>query len=134
MVRRVLLVTGFVVAALGLAALGGWLGSERLAAGRRPSLASGLLAGLASSGSCCGGGQAGTAATSGATAAGSVVTAGSSALERAAVDTYRASTGDQSVVEAKVTDYGCHVQADIYRDGRRVRSYVLRRGQWAEIR
>lgn len=133
--RRALLVSGVVVAALALVGFGDWLGSRPLAAGRPPSLASGtgaasglasgaasgLPAGAGPFGSCCGGSRAAAAASP-------------SALRQAALDAYRAGTGDQSTVEAKVTDYGCHVQADIYRDGQRVRSYVLRAGQWEEIK
>lgn len=105
MSRRLSLVAGVVVVALGLFALGGWLGPGPLDPGR-------------SLRSCCGSTQAG---------------AGTS-TEQAALNAYRVGTGDQSVVQAKVIDYGCHVQADIYKDGQRVRSYVLRGGQWAEIR
>lgn len=106
MSRRLSLVAGVVVVALGLFALS--------------FFGSGLLAGAGSLGSCCGSERAGAGT--------------STALEQAALNAYRVGTGDQSVVQAKVIDYGCHVQADIYKDGRRVRSYVLRDGQWAEIR
>jgi len=106
MSRRVWLVAGVVVVALGLFALS--------------PLGSGLLAGAGSLGSCCGSTQAGAGT--------------STALEQAALNAYRVGTGDQAVVQAKVIDYGCHVQADIYKDGQRVRSYVLRGGQWVETR
>ncbi|RJQ06875.1 MAG: hypothetical protein C4551_07510 [Bacillota bacterium] len=55
------------------------------------------------------------------------------ALDQLALDTYRASTGDQSPVDVRVRDYGCHLQADIYRDGEVVKRYFFASGQWVEI-
>lgn len=55
------------------------------------------------------------------------------ALEQAALEVYRQQTGDTGRVEIRVRDFGCHVQAEIYKDGRLVKSYSYRQGQWQEI-
>ena len=55
------------------------------------------------------------------------------ALEQAARDIYRQQTGDSGPVEVRLLDFGCHLQADIYRDAKRVTSYSFRGGEWQEI-
>lgn len=54
-------------------------------------------------------------------------------LEQAALDLYRRQTGDTGPVRVQVRDFGCHLQADVYRDGRLVKSYVYRYGQWQDV-
>ncbi|MDI6823305.1 MAG: hypothetical protein QME93_09710 [Bacillota bacterium] len=54
-------------------------------------------------------------------------------LEQAALDLYRRQTGDTGPVQVQVRDFGCHLQADVYKDGRLVNSYVYRYGQWQDI-
>lgn len=54
-------------------------------------------------------------------------------LEQAALDLYRQQTGDTGPVQVQVRDFGCHLQADVYKDGRLVKSYTYRYGQWQEI-
>lgn len=46
---------------------------------------------------------------------------------------YREQTGDNSQVEAKVQDFGCHIQVDIYKNGSRIKSYAWRGGQFSQI-
>ncbi|MEW6398273.1 MAG: hypothetical protein AB1503_03780 [Bacillota bacterium] len=55
------------------------------------------------------------------------------ALEQAALEVYREQTGDTGPVRVQVRDFGCHLQADVYKDGRLVESYIYRYGQWQEI-
>jgi len=55
------------------------------------------------------------------------------ALEQAALDLYRRQTGDTGPVRVQVRDFGCHLQADVYKDGRLVKSYVYRYGQWQDV-
>lgn len=45
---------------------------------------------------------------------------------------YVAQTGDKQV-EAEVTDYGCHIQCDIVKDGEIIKSYTYRDGQFIEM-
>ena len=54
-------------------------------------------------------------------------------LQQAALDLYRRQTGDTGPVQVQVRDFGCHLQADVYKDGRLVKSYTYRYGQWQEI-
>lgn len=55
------------------------------------------------------------------------------ALEQSALERYRQQTGDPGPVEVRLRDFGCHVQADIYKAGQRVKSYSYWGGQWQEI-
>lgn len=134
MLRRACVIAGVLVCALVLMALGGWIASGRVAGG--PRLLGGTGRGIF--GSCCGGGVAagslGGGAGTGSVGAGGSAATGLDALQKAAVDAYRAGTGDQSEVEAKLTNYGCHIQADIYKAGERVGSYAWRGTGWQEIK
>ncbi len=56
-----------------------------------------------------------------------------SAASAAAFDAYRATHPAGQGLEAKVTDYGCHIQVDIEKDGRIVASYSYKDGKASEI-
>ena len=54
--------------------------------------------------------------------------AGASALEA-----YRKANPGEKGLETEVTDYGCHIQVDIQKGGKIVKSYSYRDGAVSEI-
>lgn len=71
-------------------------------------------------GGCCGGGASGRSTTS---------KEQLSALETQALDSFKTKFGDQKVT-AKASDYGCHIQIDIYDSNKKlIHSYAYRGGQ-----
>ncbi len=101
---KVVLGIGLVaVAVVGLLWTGSLFGSSRAGAG-----------GLGFRGGCCG-----TLGAGGGAAGAAGGAAGAASLEESALSAYRAETGDQGEVTVRVTDFGCHVQADVVKDGRR---------------
>ncbi|MBU2027016.1 MAG: SurA N-terminal domain-containing protein [Proteobacteria bacterium] len=84
--------------------------------------------------SCCGSGGGGGAGGCG-------TKQGSGALDpelkskasAAALDAYRETHPAEKGLEAKVTDYGCHIQVDIEKEGKIVASYSYNDGQVFEI-
>lgn len=54
-------------------------------------------------------------------------------IQQQALAYYRQQTGDQSQVDVKVQDFGCHVQADVFKNGKKVKSYAFRDGQFNEV-
>ncbi|MEW6333874.1 MAG: hypothetical protein AB1558_06365, partial [Thermodesulfobacteriota bacterium] len=46
----------------------------------------------------------------------------------AAIDAYRKTNPAEKDVTAQVTDYGCHIQVDIEKEGKVVRSYTYQNG------
>jgi hypothetical protein len=53
--------------------------------------------------------------------------------EKAGLEAFQKSNPGEKGITAKVTDYGCHVQVDIQKDGRVVKSYSYQRGKVFEI-
>lgn len=56
-----------------------------------------------------------------------------SSASAAALDVYRETHPAEKGLEAKVTDYGCHVQVDVEKEGKIVASYSYRDGKVSEI-
>jgi hypothetical protein len=88
-------------------------------------------------GSCCGtGGSAGAGGCTGGGAGGCGTKQDSSTLDpdlkrkasAAAIDAYRKTNPAEKDVVAQVTDYGCHLQVDIEKRGKVVRSYTYQNG------
>lgn len=143
--RRLSLLLAIAVAAGAAAAWGltagtgaarGWTGAvSAVGDGIAPLVRQVSLAGSGAGGCCAwpaAGGFCGVRGTPGGPGA-----AGPSAvpgdLERSALDQYRADTGDTGPVTVQITNFGCHLQADIYRDGKVVRSYAWGYGGWLPI-
>jgi predicted nucleic acid-binding Zn ribbon protein len=90
--------------------------------------------------SCCGSGG-GDSARAGGSAGGCGTKQASGTLDpklkstasAAALDVYRENHPAEKELEAKVTDYGCHVQVDIEKGGKIVASYSYRDGKVSEI-
>jgi hypothetical protein len=84
-------------------------------------------------GSCCGSG--GLAGAGGGGCGGKQAAAGpldpqlKSEASAAALDAYRKTNPAEKDVAAQVTDYGCHVQVDIEKGGRVIRSYSYQDGK-----
>jgi len=55
------------------------------------------------------------------------------AIKKASIDFYRRKYRDVSTVQAQVRDYGCHVQCDIIKDGKVIRSFSYRDGKFEEL-
>ena len=53
--------------------------------------------------------------------------------KKAALEAYQKSNPAENGVTAKVTDYGCHMQVDIQKDGKVVKSYSYQGGKAFEI-
>jgi hypothetical protein len=85
-------------------------------------------------GSCCGttgragGGGCGGGCGGQQAAAGPLDPQLQSEASAAALSAYRKTKLAEKDVAAKVTDYGCHVQVDIEKDGKIVRSYIYQNG------
>lgn len=88
-------------------------------------------------GSCCGsGGGAGGGGCGGGGAGGCGTKQGSGALDpalkrkasEAAIEAYRKTNPAEKDVAAQVTDYGCHLQVDIEKGGKVIRSYTYQNG------
>lgn len=77
--------------------------------------------GGAAGGGCCGGGSG---------QKGAVDTA---AIAKAGEAFYLQATGSQQKVQAKVTDFGCHIQCDILESGKVIKSYAYRNNTFVEI-
>ena len=83
--------------------------------------------------SCCGSGRGGSAGGCGTKQAGPLDPKLKSTASATALDVYRATHPAEKGLEAKVTDYGCHVQVDIEKGGKIVASYSYRDGNVSEI-
>lgn len=89
--------------------------------------------------SCCGSGRGGSAGAGGSAGGCGTKQAGpldpklKSTASATALDVYRATHPAEKGLEAKVTDYGCHVQVDIEKGGKIVASYSYRDGNVSEI-
>jgi hypothetical protein len=92
--------------------------SENLA-GSVPSLAGGCCSSTGSSGGC--GGQS--------AASRQIDPKIESEAQKAALEAFQKSNPAEKNVAAKVTDYGCHIQVDIQKDGGVVKSYVYEGGK-----
>jgi len=55
------------------------------------------------------------------------------ALQESAVASYVDETGDEAPVEARIRDFGCHIEAHIYRDGLKIKTYLLQGDSWVAI-
>lgn len=88
---------------------------------------------LPSMGGCCGpggpsggsGGQPGTARP--------IDSKTEKEAERVGLEAFQEANPSEKGVTAKVTDYGCHIQVDIQKEGRIVKSYSYQRGKVFEI-
>lgn len=96
-------------------AQGSGTGSAGVASGGCGSSGSGAAGG------CCGGGS------------GQTGTVDTSAIAKAGKEYYLQQTGTQQAVEAKVTDFGCHIQCDILESGNVIKSYAYRNNTFVEI-
>jgi len=96
--------------------------SENLA-GSAPSLAGGCCSLTGSSGGC--GGQS--------AAPRSIDPKIESEAQKAALEAFQKSNPAEKNVAAKVTNYGCHIQVDIQKEGRAVKSYTYQEGKVFEI-
>ncbi len=56
-----------------------------------------------------------------------------SQAKKVALEAYQKANPSEKGVTAKVTDYGCHIQVDIHKEGRIVKSYTYQRGKVFEI-
>ncbi|MCK9365020.1 MAG: SurA N-terminal domain-containing protein [Syntrophales bacterium] len=86
--------------------------------------------------SCCGAGGGSSAGVGGCgtkQAPGALDPKLQSTASVAALDAYRGTHPAEQGLEAKVTDYGCHVQVDIEKGGKIVASYSYRDGKVSEI-
>lgn len=54
-------------------------------------------------------------------------------VQKQALVYYQQQTGDQGKVNVQVQDFGCHIQADIFKDGQKVKSYAFQGGQFNEV-
>ena len=52
--------------------------------------------------------------------------------QKAALEAFQGTNPTEKGVTAKVTDYGCHIQVDIQKDGKIVKSYVYQGGKISE--
>jgi len=84
-------------------------------------------------GSCCatGGPSGGSSAPS--RAGGQLDPETESQAKKAAIETYQRVNPADKEVTAKVTDYGCHIQVDIQKEGKIVKSYSYQGGKAFEI-
>ena len=53
--------------------------------------------------------------------------------QRAALEAFQKTNPSEKGVTANVTDYGCHIQVDIQKEGRIVKSYSYQGGKAFEI-
>lgn len=84
-------------------------------------------------GSCCGSGGGGGAGGCGTKQSGPLDPELKSKASAAALDAYRETHPAEKGVDAKVTDYGCHIQVDIEKEGKIVASYSYNNGKVSEI-
>jgi len=91
--------------------------------GSAPSLAGGCCSLTGSSGGC--GGQS--------AAPRSIDPKIESEAQKAALEAFQKSNPAEKNVAAKVTNYGCHIQVDIQKEGRAVKSYTYQEGKVFEI-
>jgi hypothetical protein len=91
--------------------------------GSAPSLAGGCCSLTGSSGGC--GGQSATPRP--------IDPKIASEAQKAALEAFQQSNPAEKNVAAKVTDYGCHIQVDIQKEGRVVKSYTYQEGKIFEI-
>jgi len=91
--------------------------------GSAPSLAGGCCSLTGSSGGC--GGQSATPRP--------IDPKIASEAQKAALEAFQQSNPAEKNVAAKVTDYGCHIQVDIQKEGRVVKSYTYQEGKVFEI-
>jgi hypothetical protein len=89
--------------------------------------------------SCCGSGGGGSAGAGGSAGGCGTKQAGpldpklKSTAGAVALDVYRKTHPAENGLEAKVTDYGCHIQVDIEKGGKILVSYSYRDGKVSEI-
>ncbi len=80
-------------------------------------------------GSCCGGGKT-SGACGGRTPAGKPVDPNTEgAAKKAALEAFLKAHPSEKGLTAKVIDYGCHIQVDIQKEGRVVKSYTYQGGK-----
>ncbi len=91
--------------------------------GSAPSLAGGCCSLTGSSGGC--GGQSATPRP--------IDPKIASEAQKAALEAFQKSNPAEKNVAAKVTNYGCHIQVDIQKEGRVVKSYTYQEGKVFEI-
>lgn len=85
-------------------------------------------------GSCCSSGGSGGAGRCGTKqGSGTLDPELKSKASAAALDAYRETHPAEKGMDAKVTDYGCHIQVDIEREGKVVASYSYSDGKVSEI-
>lgn len=84
-------------------------------------------------GSCCGSGGGGGTGGCGTKQSGPLDPELKSKASAAALDAYREAHPADKGMDAKVTDYGCHVQVDIEKEGKVVASYSYSNGKVSEI-
>jgi hypothetical protein len=106
--------------------LGSWLARARQEAKIEIYKTAGLTRGAGGTGSCCDlpGAANGSAAAGKGTAPELQNEAAAAALAA-----YRKANPDVKDAQAKVTDYGCHMQVDIEQAGRQLKSYIYQNGQ-----
>lgn len=92
------------------------------------------LTGDAPSGSCCRGGASSGGSGERFLPGGRPVDPRTeSEAKTAALEDYQKANPAEKGVTAKVTDYGCHIQVDVQKDGKVVKSYTYRAGKVFEI-
>jgi hypothetical protein len=110
------------------APLGYWLAKARQEAKVDLYQTVGLVRAAGAGGSCCGPG--GAAGGSGSDAAGKGPVADpKNEAAAAGLAAYGKANPAAREVQAKVTDYGCHMQVDIEQAGKRVKSYLYQNGE-----
>ena len=91
--------------------------------GSAPSLGGGCCSASGSSGGC--GGQSATQRP--------IDPKIESEAQKAALEAFQKSNPAEKNVAARVTDYGCHIQVDIQKEGKVVKSYTYQEGKVSEI-
>lgn len=84
-------------------------------------------------GGCCGSGRASDRANSASRESGSENSQIWNEAKKAALEAFQKSNPAAKGVTAKVTDFGCHMQVDIQKDGKVVKSYSYQDGKVSEI-
>jgi hypothetical protein len=111
----------------------GWLVQARQSAEVRLNLtAVPRQASSGGGGSCCGSSGGGGGCGGGRNSGGEVAPELKGKASAAALAKYRETNPAGADLQAEVTDYGCHVQVDIQREGRIVKSYTYQDGQALE--
>lgn len=80
-------------------------------------------------GGCCGPGQGSGGSALQPRGSGQVDQKTEKEAEKAALEAYRKVNPSEQGISAKVSDFGCHIQVDIQKDGRVIKSYAYQGGR-----